>query len=383
MITSNATKNLSPHNMTPTATTTMKAAIATGFGDIDDNIFLRDNVPKPTLQDLSESERSEHLVIRVLACALAPGDVRLLSGETDYIQLPKSGHPYVIGSDVCGIVCEIPVGDTKFRVSDIVVSRFDESKPTGGVGEYRLCKRNLTEHAPKSIPPVEACTLPASAMAAKVLARQFVLENKKTKAPRVLILGGSGGVGTFLCQYCKLYGASYIAATSTQCKLVRSLGVDQVIDYRKQNWWEIQEYHSNKFDVVFDLVNGDNWQRGACSGKAVQRKGAYVQLLSGVETTITVHGPLDIMKLMMEWVARSLYCRLNPKVPIWYTPEALKLEEGDLRELFRDDVDSNKIKVILDPASPFPFTQDGVRQAMALQKSIHAHGKVVLKIADK
>jgi NADPH:quinone reductase-like Zn-dependent oxidoreductase len=50
-----------------------------------------------------------------------------------------------------------------------------------------------------------------------------------------------------------------IAATSTQDKLVRSLGVDRVIDYRKQNWWELPEYHDdNMFDVVLDLVSDDN-----------------------------------------------------------------------------------------------------------------------------
>lgn len=57
----------------------MKAAVATGFGAIDENAFVREDVPRPTLP---EKDAQKFIVIRVLACATAPGDVRLLSGKT-------------------------------------------------------------------------------------------------------------------------------------------------------------------------------------------------------------------------------------------------------------------------------------------------------------
>jgi NADPH:quinone reductase-like Zn-dependent oxidoreductase len=72
---------------------TMKAAIATGFGGIDENIHVREDWPVPCLDNFGQG----FLLVRILACALAPGDVRLLSGKTDYVQLPASGHPYVVG----------------------------------------------------------------------------------------------------------------------------------------------------------------------------------------------------------------------------------------------------------------------------------------------
>jgi NADPH:quinone reductase-like Zn-dependent oxidoreductase len=59
-----------------------------------------------------------------------------------------------------------------------------------------------------------------------------------------------------------------------------------------------------------------------------------------------------------------------------------KLKPGDLRELFQD-VKQGRIRVILDPSCPFRFTEEGVRSTMALQKSRHAHGKVVINIADE
>ncbi len=72
---------------------TMKAAIAAGFGEIDENIHVREDWPVPCLDDFGRG----FLLVRILACALAPGDVRLLFGKTDYVQLPASGHPYVVG----------------------------------------------------------------------------------------------------------------------------------------------------------------------------------------------------------------------------------------------------------------------------------------------
>lgn len=193
----------------------------------------------------------------------------------------------MIGSDTCGIVVES--GDTKFQKGDVVVSRFDEPKPVGGIAKFRLVKTELSEKAPRSISPVEACTLPASAMAAKVLATKFV-----KKGDRALILGGSGGVGTFLCQFCKFQESSFLAATSTITNLCTELGCDRVIDYRKENWWEIAEFQEQKFGVVLDLVNGENWKKGGCSGLALKRKGVFASLLTGVCTDFEVRGPFDV-----------------------------------------------------------------------------------------
>mmetsp|Transcript_14889 Transcript_14889/g.27082 ORF Transcript_14889/g.27082 Transcript_14889/m.27082 type:complete len:375 (+) Transcript_14889:58-1182(+) len=349
----------------------MKAALATGFGEIDQNIFVRNDWSVPTLL----SNDVDHLLIRVLACALAPGDVRVLSGKTDYVQLPASGHPYVIGSDVSGILVAVP-NNSRFQVGDYVIARFDEPKPNGGVADYRLVKTELTEKCPDSISPIQACGLPASAMAAKRIVREYMKEND-----RVLVIGGSGGVGSCVLQYAKLNRASFLAAVSTQEEHCRQLGADQVIDYRKQKWWQVPDFEENKFDVVFDLVNGENWLKGAHAGTSINKKGTYVALMTGVETEMEVHNVLGVIPIMFQLVGRMLWSRLNPRTPKWVAPEALKLEEGDLKELLQD-VAEGRLEPILDSASPFDFTEEGVRKAMHLQKSRHAHGKVVIKIAE-
>ena len=355
---------------------TMKAAVVTAFGldDLTSNLSVQTDWPTPTLSDDDDNDNA--LIIRVLACALAPGDVRVMSGKTAYLQCPE-GPPYVIGSDVSGIVVQVPSSAScRFQVGDYVVSRFDEPKPRGGVAEYAKVLLHLTEHCPDSISPITACGLPASAMAAKRITADFV-----RKGDRVLVIGASGAVGSCVLQYAKLQGARFLAAESTQTQQCLRLGADQVIDYRQQRWWQVPAFQQDKFNVVFDMVNGDNWTVGAQTGLAVEPNGTYVALLSGVQTEMTVRGPWDIVPLMFTMMGRILWSKWHPRLPRWVAPEALLLQEGDLHDLLQD-VASDKLLPIVDPACPFNFDSDGVRQAVALQQSRHAHGKVVIKIGE-
>jgi NADPH:quinone reductase-like Zn-dependent oxidoreductase len=404
--------------------TRMKAAISRGFGSIDDNICVVNNWPSPCLPQRCKSWGSRHrsaggndgdaanlLLVRVLACALAPGDARLLKGSCDYAQLPFPGHPYVVGSDASGIVVDALSSSAKFQRGDYVVSRFDGIHPVGGCAELRLAEERFTEKCPVGIPPVVAASLPASAMAAKRIAREFV-----RRGDRVLIVGGSGGVGTSLIQYARWRatrgeasggteekqeegaGASLgssssatasacgmVAAVSTQRDVCLSLGADRVIDYRSDNWWEDPDFLRQPLDVVIDLVNGpDNWPRGGRSGPgtAIRRGGTYVAVLTGVASEIEVHSPWDMVKTAGWVIGRTLWTRLNPhRLARWTVPDGLRLEEGDLAGLL-EDVAEGRLRPVLDPSSPFEFSTQGVRDAMRLQQSAHAHGKVVIKIAD-
>ena len=64
-------------------------------------------------------------------------------------------------------------------------------------------------------------------------------------------------MGSAAVQLAKLSGASFVATTSTQKDSLLKLGVDKVIDYRNENWWEMEEYRNNFFDVIFDCVGGN------------------------------------------------------------------------------------------------------------------------------
>jgi hypothetical protein len=225
-------------------TKTMKAVVAKGFGDIDQNIVLCKDWPLPEMNIAPEG----YLLIRVLSCALAPGDPRILSGATDYVQLPKDRHPYVIGeprpvdcqfeyllgveshpttwnlilvgSDNVGVVVVTQEGDGRFSVGDYVVSRFTLPAPVGGCTQYQLVQAKLTALCPKEIPPEIACGLPASAVAAKKVVDDFVKPGNC-----VLVIGGSGGVGSSVLQYCHPK-ASFVAAIY-QCSATFAIGLER------------------------------------------------------------------------------------------------------------------------------------------------------------
>ena len=359
--------------------TKMKACLATGFGEIDENIHLSVDAPVPTLSD----NDTDSMIVKVLCCALAPGDVRVLSGKTSFVQTPACGFPYVPGSDTAGIVVAVaPNSETKFHVGDYVVSRFELPGPVGGLAQYRKVKTALSEKFdPQLVTPEKACGLTASALSAKRMVHEFVHEGD-----RVLVIGGSGGVGTSVLQYAKLQKPSFLAAVSTQSELCTQLGADRVIDYRTTNWWEVPEFQQDKFDVVLDMVNGDNWTMGGRSGKAVKKKrngGVYVLLPIGVQTEVVVQSRWDMVKMTWEIVfGLMMFPRLHPKLPKFAFSNSLDtVHDGDYRELLEDVVEG-RLKPILDPASPLEFTLEGVRRAFAIQKSLHAHGKVVVKIAE-
>ena len=112
------------------------------------------------------------------------------------------------------------------------------------------------------------------------------------------------------------------------------------------------------------------------------KKSTYFLLGPGVATKIELHSLWDMLKLTIQWPWDTLVAKANRKLPIYIFGNALEdFKENELHDVFQDVVDG-KLKPLIDPKSPFSFTEDGVRQAMKLQASCHAQGKVVIEIAQ-
>lgn len=147
-------------------------------------------------------------------------------------------------------------GEDYLKVGDKVVSQFD--KNWGGLAEYALAKSgNCVRNPPARLSAAELAATSSSGASALVISRHV------KHGDRVLIIGGSGGVGSFLVQLARAKGASFVAAVSTQTELMKELGVDRAIDYREEDVWasgEFQAEGGEQFDVVFDLVE-KGWDR--------------------------------------------------------------------------------------------------------------------------
>jgi len=333
------------------------------------------------------------MLLRVLACSLAPGDVRTLSGRTKLAQMPKSGFPYIPGGDVVGIVeTPDPTCPDRFRKGDCVISRFFDT-PSGGLAEYCAVKTSLTVLKPSFVPIPEAAAIPASVVVAVRLVEKWV-----RPGDRVLVLGATGGVGIHVVQLLKRVGASFVAATTQSVNRIDDMEefhrardqkagplVDRVIDYTSAPaWWDLTEFQGrNKFDLLFDFAAFPGaWKHCTAVLKSSSRGGRFITT-TGDHASFDVLGMSDVCGLMWKMLARSCWtsmCCVQASLPYyeWYVG-GLKdpIPTETWGSVFRA-IEEGSLRIVVDPAGPFPFTQEGVREAFKLQESRHAYGKVVV-----
>jgi len=221
----------------------MKAARIHAYGDTS-QIKIED-APLPTLNP-------DDVLIRVVATSVNPVDWKIRKG---YL---KSMIPYdmplTMGWDVSGIVEQTGPAVTKFKPGDAVYSRPDIAR-NGAYAEFVAVREREIAFKPATISHVEAASLPLVSITA--WESLFTTANL-TAGQRVLIHAGAGGVGSIAIQLAKAKGA-HVTTTASAAKsaLVKSLGADEVIDYRAQDFSKL----ARDMDVVFDTVGGETQEK--------------------------------------------------------------------------------------------------------------------------
>jgi NADPH:quinone reductase-like Zn-dependent oxidoreductase len=369
----------------------MKAVQGINYGDIDEMICVLDQVSTPPrVVDLPHKKKqNNYMMIKVLAVSLAPGDCRVLSGLTRELQGPPS-FPYIPGGDCCGIVVDVP-DPTKngaqlpFQIGDRVVSRFVE-RPMGTLAEYALVSTLVAEKVPDNVSSEDAAAL-ISASPIIDLVRPI------KSGERVLVLGASGGIGAHICQMLRIQGASYIVGVSkNRERLIRSpINCDDAIDYTTTDVYSIEKFQKEPFDTIFDFAGGgykhleDSMKLGQPPiVKPASMGGRFI-------TTVPQHGPIyeihSMWKALQIFLFPSLWKAIisrivtRNKLPKYSFCIAIGEERTPATQVM-EHASHGTLKAILDPSGPFPLTTDGVRKAFRLQESRHAHGKVVIRIAE-
>jgi NADPH:quinone reductase-like Zn-dependent oxidoreductase len=353
----------------------MKCVVVKAHGgreEFDDIIHMTQDQPRP-------ARGSGQLLLRVQACSLAPGDVRTMSGKTKFVQAPASGFPYIPGGDVAGIVAEADPECSKFKVGDCVIARF-AGIPSGGLGQYCAVRTSLAALKPDGISVAEAAALPASGIVAVIIVEKWV-----KAGDRVLVLGATGGVGSHVVQLLKRAGASFVAATAQIPERLDPKHVDRIINYTHEDWWQIDEFKAEKFDLILDFAGFDNsWLN--CSGvlKDGLQNGRYITTV-GDTPEYPVLNCCDVCKLMRRLFCRGVWTSFNKAKPYysWFIGGlADPIQDKSWAALFKAIKDKHLV-VKVDPAGPFPFTEQGVRDAFRLQASRHVNGKVVIMLDDE
>jgi NADPH:quinone reductase-like Zn-dependent oxidoreductase len=327
----------------------MKAIVQDEYGS-PEILELRD-IDKPEIGD-------KEVLVRVHAAGLDRGVWHLTTGLPYFLRLiipdlglraPKSPVP---GSDVAGVVEAVGKDVTRFQPADEV---FGVGK--GSYAEYaRALERKLT-HKPANLTFEQAAVVPISGLTGLQAVRDG---GKVQSGQKVLILGASGGVGTFAVQIAKSFGAEVTGACSTtKVDLVRSLGADHVIDYTREDFAEGDQ----RYDVIIDTGGHSSLSH---LRRALTPKGTVV--IVGSETNGRWFGGFDRSiraKLLSRFVSQELVAFVNSE------------NHGDLVVL-RELIEASKVTPVIDRT--FPLSE--APKAIHYLQEGHARGKVAVTVYD-
>lgn len=203
----------------------MKALLLNRYGKADQIGFA--DVPRPVL-------KPDELLVQVHAAGLNPIDTMIPKGT--FKPILKFRLPATLGSDLAGVVVEVGSRVTRFKPGDeVFASLFDLG--AGALAEFAAVPESVAALKPANLDFVQAASIPMVGLTSW----QALQERAKLKpGQKAFIPAGSGGIGTFAIQLAKHIGARVGTTTSTgNVDLVRSLGADEVIDYKKQGFEEV------------------------------------------------------------------------------------------------------------------------------------------------
>jgi NADPH:quinone reductase-like Zn-dependent oxidoreductase len=223
----------------------MKAVVQDRYGAAD--ALHQARIARPEAAD-------DEVLVRVHAAGLDRGTWHLMTGKPYLMRIvglgfrgPKDRVP---GRDLSGTVAAVGAGVTGFVVGDEVygVGR-------GSFAEYAVASAAKLARKPRSLSFEQAAVVPISA----ATALQALTDHGRVEpSQRVLVIGASGGVGSYAVQIAKALGAEVTGVASTaKLDMVRSLGADHVIDYTREDFAGMGE----RYDLVLDIAGNPRLRR--------------------------------------------------------------------------------------------------------------------------
>jgi NADPH:quinone reductase-like Zn-dependent oxidoreductase len=320
--------------------------------------IVQDEYGSPEVLELRDIDQPEvgndEVLVRVHAAGLDRGVWHVMRGLPYPIRLAGYGlrapkNP-VLGMDVAGVVEAVGNDVTKFRPGDEV---FGVAK--GSYAEYAIARQDKLAAKPENLTFEQAAVVPTSAATA--------LQGLRDKAhvqpgQKVLIIGASGGVGTYAVQLAKAFGAEVTGvASSTKVDLVSSLGADRVIDYTRDDFAEGTE----RYDVILDIGGNSSLLR---LRRALTPKGTLV--MAGGETGGRWLGGLD-----RQLRAQMLFPFVGQKLGTFIA----SVKVDDLMFL-KELIEAGKVTPAVDRTYPLSEAP----KAIHYLEEGHARGKVAITI---
>jgi NADPH:quinone reductase-like Zn-dependent oxidoreductase len=316
----------------------MLAIVRHEYGSAD--VVRVEEMDRPTID-------ADEVLIRVHAAGMDRGTWHLMAGMPYLFRLMGPGlrkpkNP-VLGLDVAGTVVAVGAEVTRFKVGDEV---FGISK--GSFAEYAAAREDKLAHKPANLTFEQAAVVAISGLTAL----QSLLDVGRLQAGQhVLIVGASGGVGSYAVQIAKASGAEVTGVCSTaKVDLVRSLGADHVIDYTRDDF----AAGGQRYDLILDIggnsalprlrralaptgtlvlvggEDGDRWTGG------MGRQLRAIALSPFVRQRLTMKTPrehyTDLERLAQLIEAGQLIPTIDKTYPLDQAPDAMRhLQAGQAR----------------------------------------------------
>jgi len=326
----------------------MKAIVCTKYGSSD--VLQLQEVEKPAPKD-------DEVLIKIHAASINSRDWRMMRANPFFIRLVPGGFLQpknkILGADVAGRVEAVGSSVKQFKPGDEVFGYLPSATGRGTFAEYVCANENAITLKPGNLTFEQAAALPVAALTALQGLRD---KGNIQSGQKVLINGASGGVGTFAVQIAKAFGAEVTAVCSTRnLDTARSLGVDHVIDYTKEDFAKNGQH--------YDLILAANGDRSISDyRRALSPKGVYVQTGGSMAqmSQAMFQGP---------WISMTGSQKLG-------NMGVAKPNQNDLI-IMKELLESGKVKPVIDRT--YPLSE--VAAAIRYLEEGHAQGKVVITVA--
>jgi NADPH:quinone reductase-like Zn-dependent oxidoreductase len=307
--------------------------------------------------------KESDVLVRIHSAGVNQLDSKIRDGEFKMILPYKT--PFILGHDVAGVVTRVGSKVRRFKVGDEVYARPADHR-IGTFAEFIAINENDAAIKPEELTMEEAASIPLVGLTAW----QALIEKANLKkGQKVFIQAGSGGVGTFAIQLAKHLGATVATTTSAaNFELVKSLGADIVIDYKKDDF----ETMLHDYDVVLNSQDQKTLEKS-------------LRVLKPGGKLISISGPPDpdfAKEIGLSWVLKLILRLLSfgvrkkaKRLHVSYSFLFMRASGDQLNEI-TPLINSGVIRPVIDKIFPFEATDE----AMAYVESGRAKGKVVVKV---
>ncbi|KAL0906592.1 hypothetical protein M5K25_025097 [Dendrobium thyrsiflorum] len=299
------------------------------------------------------SPKKDEVLLKLEAASINPVDWKIQKGAIRPF-LPAK-FPFIPVSDVAGEVTDVGSAVKDFKAGDKVVSMLS-LKNGGGLAEYAVASSNLTVHRPPEVSAADGSGLPIAASTALQALKSGGAKFDGTGKPlNVLITAASGGVGSYAVQLAKLIDLHVTATCGARnIELVKSLGADEVLDYKSSDGAKLKSPSGKKYDAVVHCTVGIDWSTFEPN---LSDNGKVVDITPSPST-------------FLNSAIKKLTFAKKKIVPLFAAPnkEDMEFLVGLVKE--------GKLKTVVD--SKYPLSK--AEEAWAKSIDGHATGKIIVEI---